>query len=344
MDIMDKEGKATVIMEDKDSINEDMLKEALDDSGCMDDCRLINDIIISMQLNKTPDADAINVDKELEKFLDGHKHGHGRWPLYAAIAAVAAVILSAIFLLWSPKDISDNTIAKSGIYVIKACENANNVTVNDTGDSVKICVPRGKTYTTTMPDGTAITLNSGSKLSYPKTFDQSARMILMEGEAYFNVKKDSHKPFIVKSKNASVTVLGTIFNFKDYAMSAAEITLYQGKVHLTDSEGNISAKIRPGQHAKITNSGKLSIEANGTAHHSSWKDGCFYFDENTLGEIMVEIGRWYNVNVEFMDTTYIGHKCHFAADRTCPLEKIVTLLNRMEKCHVEIKNGDIVVE
>ncbi|MGM9702725.1 MAG: FecR family protein [Prevotella sp.] len=336
---MNRYDKAKILMEAGETASCDMLNEALDDERCMEECKLIQDLRTAMLINEDL-SDMVNTDAELDKFLKQHRPR--RWPLYTAVS-VAAAAVALLMLLWLPKQETDDVVAKGSVYVIKACRNASEVEICEKNDSVSIAVPRGKTYNTTLPDGTAVTLNSDSKFQYPKTFGQSLRTVHIEGEAYFDVKKDNHHPFVVRSKNASVTVLGTQFNFKDYASASAEVTLYQGKVHLTDPEGNVSANMKPGQRAEITNTGKLSVDHDSARKQSSWKEGCFYFDESTLEEIMMDIGRWYNVDVEFRDTRYLDLKCHFVADRSSTLDKIVTLLNRMEKCHVAIINGGIVV-
>ncbi|MGN0280808.1 MAG: FecR family protein [Prevotella sp.] len=337
---MNIEDRAKILMEASANASNEMIREAIDNEDCMEECRLINDVRLSMLMNSHVDKEAVNVDSELDMFLKSHRRR--RWPLYAALSAAAAVII-AVLVLWPGSSTDDDMLASGGVYVIKACKNAKEVMITERNDSVIVLVPRGMTYKTTLPDGTHVTLNSDSKFRYPKSFEHSMRTAFIEGEAFFEVKKDAHNPFVVRSKNASVTVLGTRFNFKDYAMAAAEVTLYQGKVHLADPEGNISANMKPGQHAEISNTGKLLVNPDNAGKHSSWKDGCFYFDECSLKDIMMDIGRWYNVNVEFRDTQYLDMKCHFVADRNSPIEKIITLLNRMEKCHVAIINGEIVV-
>lgn len=334
-------------MEDVSLNEEEALRLAMEDKECMEHCKLIYDVSTAMNVNKEQREDAIDVSRELDLFMASHKHEPEYRPNKKPVAlvvltAIAASLVFAVFYIHNKVFLPEEK-AQSDIYVLKRNASVAETQIVTTADSVSITVPRGKIYETKLPDGSLVTLNSDSRLSFPREFSNSIRNIVLEGEAYFSVTKDNHKPFVVVSKNANVTVLGTKFNFKDYDSETAEVTLFEGKVHLTDTEGNISANIRPGQHAKVSGDGQIMIKKNGNEKADSWKEGFFYFDENRLEDIMIEIGRWYNVSVAFKDKRFLDVKCHFIAERNNSLEKTITLLNRMEKCHIVISNGDIIV-
>jgi transmembrane sensor len=85
----------------------------------------------------------------------------------------------------------------------------------------------------TLPDGTLITLNSGSKLNYPEKFKGSKREVSLEGEAYFDVTPDKEKPFIIHSGDANIRVLGTSFNVNAYEnKDEVEVFVKEGRVLL----------------------------------------------------------------------------------------------------------------
>ena len=96
---------------------------------------------------------------------------------------------------------------------------------------VQITVPNGQKRTVTLPDGTKIWINSGSTLSYPKIPGKKYREVRLSGEALFEVTKNKHRPFIVKTKEVSVKVLGTVFNVSAYpGDKTIETTLVRGRV------------------------------------------------------------------------------------------------------------------
>jgi transmembrane sensor len=85
----------------------------------------------------------------------------------------------------------------------------------------------------TLPDGSLVTLNAGSRLTYPRNFGKESRLVGLKGEAFFEVKKNPAKPFIIQLEGAEIKVLGTSFNVKAYAnMEKIEVTVKEGKVSL----------------------------------------------------------------------------------------------------------------
>ncbi|MET1055508.1 MAG: FecR domain-containing protein [Pedobacter sp.] len=97
----------------------------------------------------------------------------------------------------------------------------------------KIYVPFGKTRELTLPDGTKVKLNSGSSISWPKSFAKNSREVNLKGEGFFEVTKNLKRPFLVVTEQLTVKVLGTIFNVKAYADDKnTETTLLRGKVQV----------------------------------------------------------------------------------------------------------------
>ena len=75
-----------------------------------------------------------------------------------------------------------------------------------------------------------------------------------------------------------------------------------------------------------------------------WKDGYFYFDDVTLREIMQNLGRWYNVSIEFRNKEAMNYKMHFVADRRLGLEHTIQLLNRMKKVTVTLNGNTLTID
>ncbi|MBO9565858.1 MAG: FecR domain-containing protein [Niastella sp.] len=161
---------------------------------------------------------------------------------------------------------------------------------------------KGEQRQFTLPDNTKIWLNAATVLSYPQTFGNGPReVILEEGEAYFEVtKKGEEQPFIVRCKDQQITVLGTQFNIKAYAADATvTTTLVEGKVHV--QQGQQSMVLMPGQQAVTGKQGNLSLSAAHPKEATGWKNKFFTFYNKRLSGIMAEVQRWYDVELIYVD-------------------------------------------
>lgn len=161
-----------------------------------------------------------------------------------------------------------------------------------------ISVPRGGSYTITLPDGTKVWLNAASSLTYPVNFSGKTRSVSLQGEAYFEVAKNKEKPFLVQSRNTVVEVLGTHFNLKAYPDDrAVAATLLEGSVRFSNSAKEVILK--PGEQGQsgIADAGMTTRKVN-VSQEICWKNGYFMFQDNSITEIMDQIGRWYDVEVE----------------------------------------------
>ncbi len=173
-----------------------------------------------------------------------------------------------------------------------------------------IQVPFGAKSTVTLPDGTEIILNAGSKLSYDARFGDNARSVFLDGEAYFNVAKDKKKPFLVKTTNVTVKAYGTIFNVKCYkGENIIETTLIEGSigVQLNNKKGNKEYMLQPREqliyhYGKDKNSNRLIIAKNtNTQLYTSWINDKIQVRSISLKELIVKLQRKYNVTIHIED-------------------------------------------
>ena len=162
---------------------------------------------------------------------------------------------------------------------------------------VSFTAPVGQKAEVSLPDGTKVWLNSGTKLRYPVKFTGDVRFVELSGEAYFDVKRDEALPFVVKTSRSEVMVLGTEFCVKDYVNQVNQTTLVSGSVSVKDFRGQ-SYVIVPGQQVCIDQDSSRMLEVE-TLYFTSWKDGYFMFDQATLERIMDELARWYNFDYFF---------------------------------------------
>ncbi len=164
-----------------------------------------------------------------------------------------------------------------------------------------VIVPEGGEYFITLSDGTKVWINSASELSFPLSFSNNEREVILKGEAYFEVAYNAGKPFLVKTAQASVKVLGTSFNVMAYAEDLdVQVALLKGKVSFDVSSG--AYILVPGEIAILDKStGKTTVETGNVEAAVSWKTGVFDYEDMALEELVIKLRRWYGIPFEFKD-------------------------------------------
>jgi ferric-dicitrate binding protein FerR (iron transport regulator) len=200
---------------------------------------------------------------------------------------------------------------------------------------------KGQTYQFTLPDGTKVWLNAGSKLEFPSSFVNSkARSVKLSGEGYFEVAKDKAHPFIVETDLQNIEVLGTHFNVNSYADEPdTRTTLLEGSVqvtpkHLTPKQAKAKAQVMmPGQQAILDKRFDIQLkQVTDLEYFIAWRasgandPGSMAFDNNTLEEVMRRISRWYNVTVEYRGNVKRDIRFSGMIKRNVPLSKVLRLL------------------
>jgi transmembrane sensor len=132
-------------------------------------------------------------------------------------------------------------------------DGSNTNETNQLSQSGTISTPKGGQYRITLPDGTSVWLNAASSLSFSLMSDKMrTRNVELSGEAYFEVAKDSRRPFIVKTARQEVEVLGTHFNISSYAdENTAKTTLVNGSLRVINRSSRIESTLRPGQQSTV---------------------------------------------------------------------------------------------
>jgi ferric-dicitrate binding protein FerR (iron transport regulator) len=207
---------------------------------------------------------------------------------------------------------------------------------------------RGNQYQVVLPDGSKVWLNAASSLTYPTVFTSGQRRVTITGEAYFEVVRNDKLPFIVQKGKLSVQVLGTRFNLNTYDDEhVLTATLLEGSIKVI--KGRNSNVLKPGQQAILTDGAAPAdshdrirvIDDADIGEAMSWKNGKFKFTDATIGSIMRQIERWYDVDVVY--DTRISQ--HFTADipRDVPLPELLKLLEMTEQVHFKIEGRKITV-
>lgn len=158
--------------------------------------------------------------------------------------------------------------------------------------------PRGRQYQVVLPDGTIVWLNAASSLTYPTAFTGGERRVKITGEAYFEVAKHVAQPFIVSiNDEAVVEVLGTSFNVNAYKDGGSiDATLVEGLIRV--SGGEDKKIVKPGQQARVAGSISLVKDAD-MEKALAWRNGVFNFEDVGLREMMMQIERWYDIQVVY---------------------------------------------
>lgn len=160
--------------------------------------------------------------------------------------------------------------------------------------------PLGLKSSLILSDGTKVTLNAGTTLSYPTAFVSDQRIVKVSGEAFFEVARDEKHPFIVKAENVNIRVLGTRFNVKAYEEeNKIEVTLTEGRVGvgLDDQADQIS--IQAGQQVLFDKGkGLFSKRQVNLDYYTGWREGKFYFNNHPLQKIAKQLERAFNVNIK----------------------------------------------
>lgn len=170
-------------------------------------------------------------------------------------------------------------------------------------------IPKGGTYQVTLPDGTKVWLNAESVLQFPSRFEDTVRPVHLKGEAYFDVTKDNGHPFHVASGNQKLEVLGTQFNITAYDNEPAiKTTLVEGSVKITNLRAGVDNTLKPGQQSVITDE-NTAINEVSIEQFTAWKEGFFSFEETPFDEVLEQLARWYDVDIEYRrkpDKTFSG--------------------------------------
>ena len=161
-----------------------------------------------------------------------------------------------------------------------------------------ITTPRGGQYQLILSDGTLVYLNADSKLQYSVRFDE--RVVTLVGEGYFEVAKDAQRPFIVVSQGQKVIVIGTHFNVSCYPEEPIRTTLAEGKIEISQPANSQKATLKPGDQSIVSSNG-IKVHQVNPEDAIGWKNGLFVFNRTPLKEVMKQIGRWYDVEVNFND-------------------------------------------
>ncbi|MDR1611052.1 MAG: FecR domain-containing protein [Candidatus Symbiothrix sp.] len=208
----------------------------------------------------------------------------------------------------------------------------------------EIVVPVGQRVNITLTDGSAVWLNSRSKLRIPKSFDNGKyRKVHLDGEAFFNVEKNESMPFIVETSRYDVHVLGTQFNVLNYSeMTMFETTLVEGSVEVTKSGSGEKVTLSSNEQVVLKDNHLKKNKLKST-DMTSWKEGVLTFDAEPFSEVIKKLELYYDVkfiiqNTKAMDIVYTGK---FKASDSA--EKIINVIHLTNKFDYRISPDNKII-
>ncbi|SHF13626.1 FecR family protein [Pedobacter caeni] len=163
----------------------------------------------------------------------------------------------------------------------------------------------------TLSDGTRVWLNAGAELKYPESFTDESRTVSLSGEAYFDVKHDPHKPFLIHTGKVLTTVLGTAFNIKeDLHRHTIEVTVTSGKVSVTD-DGKLLGILTGNQQVSLDLSSRKSVKKTVDANTViAWQHDDLLFDDITLADAAMQLQQRFHIKITFNNDQL--KKCRFS--------------------------------
>lgn len=197
-----------------------------------------------------------------------------------------------------------------------------------------LTTPRGGQYQLDLTDGTRVWLNSASSIIYPTAFAGKQRFVKVTGEVYFEVVHNPKMPFVVKTDNSVITDLGTSFNIKAYKEEGAiTTTLLRGNLKIF--VGSITNLLFPGQQEISSFEGEsVTIKSSADIDKvMAWRHGKISLTGMSLRQLMTEISRWYDVDIEYSGSVP-DKQLHGSIRRDVPLS---TVLNALKTYGIETK-------
>lgn len=195
--------------------------------------------------------------------------------------------------------------------------------------------------TDTLPDGSVVTLNKHSSITYPENFDGNTRAIALTGEAFFNVTPDKNKPFVISVNDVTVKVVGTSFNIKN-TNTKTEVIVETGIVSVAKKANEI--KVNPNEKATVLKNGDVPLkEANEDALYNYYRTKEFVCNGTPLWRLVDVLNDAYGVNIIIGDSRLKNMELT-TTFRNEPIENILAVVSETLNLRVERKGTDIILK
>ena len=214
---------------------------------------------------------------------------------------------------------------------------------SDNGVLVEQYIPDGEMRQVILPDSSRVFVNSGTVLFYPTAFKGDTRTVYLVGEAVFDVKKDSSKPFIVRSAGTAVTALGTKFNVSAYPEETEVVaTLIQGKVRVDCGETGNSYVLHPGQQVVYNRETYGSVVKDADLEEViAWQRGHTIFRGCTMEEILRTLERRFGVTFQYNSNMFADDKYNFSFAKGTDIAEVLEVIREVSGKFVYRIDGNV---
>lgn len=252
-------------------------------------------------------------------------------------AKVMLVVDDQVIALDQSKDtITDNVINSNGQITYSKSDHAE-VKIN------KLITPKGMEYSVKLSDGTVVWLNAASELTYPDRFAGKERRVSLKGEAYFDVAKNSKKPFIVDAEGVAVNVYGTQFNVNTHDQDI-EVVLVEGSIAI-EHDDSPQVRVKPNQLAMYNKASSVMIVKNvDVMNYIAWRYGEYRFEDERLSKILDDLSLWYDIEVEYARPALRGLTFTCYLPKTQDITELLKYIEKTSYVKFEIKNKLLIVK
>jgi len=265
-----------------------------------------------MEARKTEGKNAASgVSSTIEKDTSSKK----RYWYYAA-AAVALLLIGSALWLFLPKDTQEPFFAQTAPH---------------------------EQQTVTLPDGTQVTLNGGSKLTCAKDFGKEDRCITFEGEGVFDVQKDAKKPFVINVGDYSVTVLGTQFNLSAYQQDEDyTLVLMEGSVKIKHKQDSVL--VSPNEQVRFDReTATFDKEPAQASDADAWTEGRLAFDNIPLRDLARKLERIYDVRISIADAQLAQEQVYISVSTNESFADVCDALKALLPISIQEQNGTYII-
>lgn len=201
-------------------------------------------------------------------------------------------------------------------------------------------VPAGQRAELILPDSTRVWVNARSKLVYPVNFGKGTRQVELNGEAYFDVIHNEQQPFVVKTSQMDIQVLGTEFNVTAYSSSSDfEVSLLRGSIELSSPRLSSNYRVKERENVRLQDN-KLIINTIADYDYFRWKEGLICFNNESVSTIIEKLRLYYDINIEVDNQKFLGSRYTGKFRSKDGIEQVLKVL-QIEHKFTYTKNNDL---
>lgn len=206
-----------------------------------------------------------------------------------------------------------------------------------------LMVPRRGEYRLVLCDSTVVCLNADSRLTYPVNFKGKERRVYLSGEAYFQVKRNENKPFVVVSEQVEIKVLGTTFGVRAYTGENNILTTLESGNVMVEAGGRCVELVPDKQALFDKSTSTLEVREVNIDLFLSWKDGRLKYDNCPLEKMMTDLSRWYGFDVFFSRSELGSYRFSIDMRKYDSFEEVLQLIAQTGEVNFDIKDNTVIV-